>query len=214
MNNNGQHTIATNAPFSLARRTTTDRPAARSRSPSSPPAHPSARGRGTNSSRQSDESRGEEAGREMEEGRRWIRAVVLVHILVVAPSRRRFIPSPLSSHLLSRPVVARLVVSSVIRSVCRFACSSLIVPPRRSVVVPFLVLFIVPSSRRSVARLVPRPSARPRSPFLDTMGGAFFSFDSEAGKQAEGVAGRGIARGVASMRWARSVAGKQAAGDG
>lgn len=39
MDNDGQHTIATNAPFSLALRTTADRPAARSRSQSSRPAH-------------------------------------------------------------------------------------------------------------------------------------------------------------------------------
>lgn len=37
MDNDGQHTIATNAPFSLARRTMADRPAARSRSQSSRP---------------------------------------------------------------------------------------------------------------------------------------------------------------------------------
>ena len=256
MNNNGQHTIATNAPFSLARRTTTDRPAARSRSPSSPPAHPSARGRGTNSSRQSDESRGEGVGRRMEDGGGggWIRASVLVHIIVVASSRRRFIPSPSSSHLLSRPVVARLVVSSVIRSVRRFhllvAIRFVVVPPSpRLVVVSFRLSFRFPSRRRSVPRLVVlsvvvlphrapfrllvahrlapsfrrRPASSSRSSSVGSSSlpvhrhgraGAFFSFDSEAGKQAEGVAGRVIARGVASMRWARSVAGKQAAGDG
>lgn len=183
MNNNGQHTIATNAPFSLARRTTTDRPAARSRSPSPPPAHPSARGRGTNSSRQSDESRGEEAGREMEEGRRWIRAVVLVHILVVAPSRRRFIPSPLSSHLLSRPVVARLVVSSVIRSVCRFHLLVAI----RFVVVPPLVSS---SPRSSFVGSFPLP-------VFSTRWAGRFLIRWRAGKQARGRAG-----GVRAMDWA------------
>lgn len=187
-------------------------------------------------------------------GGRWIRASVLVHIIVVASSRRRFIPSPSSSHLLSRPVVARLVVSSVIRSVRRFhllvAIRFVVVPPSpRLVVVSFRLSFRFPSRRRSVPRLVvlsvvvlphrapfrllvahrlapSYPSSSrlvvsflirrlvltPRSSTRE--GGAVFSFDSEAGKQAESVAGRGIARGVASMRWARSVAGKQAAGDG
>lgn len=95
MNNNGQHAIATNAPFSLARRTRTDRPAARSRKPILP-ARSSLRpgGRGTKSSKQTEESRGEGVGRRREEGRRWVR-----------PSSS-FISSA-SSHLLFRLVVFR-----------------------------------------------------------------------------------------------------------
>lgn len=95
----------------------------------------------------------------MEEGRRWARAVVFVYLIVVVSSRRRFIPSPSSSHLLSRPVVARLVVSSVIRSVRRFhllvAIRFVVVPPSpRLVVVSFRLSFRFPSRRRSVPRLV------------------------------------------------------------
>lgn len=214
MNNNGQHTIATNAPFSLARRTTTDRPAARSRSPSSPPAHPSAWGRGLS-----------EAGRAMRAGERgsgggwkmgggdgsvlpssFISSSSLRIVVVSSRLRRRLIcylvpswlvssfhPSsvacavsicsslfvsssfrhPLvssSSRFACRSVFRPAVVpfpalssypSSSCRIVRRFACSSLIVLPRRSVVVP-------------PRRLVPHPSARPHSPFIDTGGRGVF----------------------------------------
>ena len=151
---------------------------------------------------------------------------------VVAPSRRRFyLVGVVSSHLLSRPVVARLVVSFVIRSVRRFhllvairfvvvpplvssssrfacrsvfrlvvvplpalsshpssrprrrlirrrltascavsACSSLVISFPRLVLRLVVVPPLVPSSFRSSSRFI--PSARPRSPFLDTQGGA------------------------------------------
>ena len=92
--------------------------------------------------------------------------------------RRRLICYPVPSWLVSsfHPSSALCAVPP---------CSSLVVPPRRSVAVPFLVLFIVPSSRRSVARLVPRPSARPRSPFLDTWGRGVLPFDGERAWQAD-----------------------------
>lgn len=108
------------------------------------------------------------------------RSVLLSFYLVgvvssAIPSRRR-----------SAPRFA--VLSVVILPPCAVsACSSLGVLSRRSVPVSFLGPSSVGSSR---------------SPFLDTHGGAFFSFDSERASKHEGVAGRGIAMGVASMRWA------------
>lgn len=81
------------------------------------------------------------SGESWKRGGDGVRAVVLVHLIVVAPS-------PSSSHLLSRPVVARLVVSSVIRSVCRFhllvAIRFVVVPP----LVSFRLSFRFPSRRR------------------------------------------------------------------
>lgn len=81
----------------------------------------------------------------------------------------------------------------------------------RFVVVPPLVSFIVSSSRSSfrlvvsflIRRLVPAPRSSTRQ------GGAFpIRWRAGRASKHESVAGRGIARGVASMRWAG--AGKQA----
>lgn len=145
----------------------------------------------------------------MGEGRRWARPSSSFISSSSLRLRHRFIPFPSSSHLLSRPVVARLVVSSVIRSVCRFhllvAIRFVVVPPPAvvlSVVVlphraPFRLLVARHLVPRPVARFVHHSSARSFSPFLDTMGGAFSHSIARRVSKHEGVAGRGIAMGVA-----------------
>lgn len=150
------------------------------------------------------------------------RSVVIVHILVVAPSHRRcLIPLPVvvsSSHpphfhsvrrfLLLVAIRCRLAPRLVHRSVVsssypfhssshprrrlirrRLAASCAVSLARRSSSCP-----VVPLSSRSI------PSARSFSPFLDTMGGAFSHSIARRVSKHEGVAGRGIAMGVASMR--------------
>lgn len=86
----------------------------------------------------------------------------------------------------------RFIVSYVVpcRIVRRFACSSLVVLPSRSVVVPssFRPSSRSPSCFSSVGSF-PLPVSSTRE------GGAFFSFDSERASKHEGVAGRGIAIG-------------------
>lgn len=188
-----------------------DRPAARSRSPSSPPAHPSARGRGTNSSKQTEESRRRGSGERWKRWGQWgsfrryrlypRHRSVSSSLSYPAPRRRLIISSSafsqrapfplarrysLSSRSSSCSSFRRLVVlsisfvissppssypSSSCRIVRRFACSSLVVLPRRSVVVSFYPVgsFVLPVSRHD--------------------GRGVFSFDSEAGKQARGRGG-------------------------
>lgn len=167
---------------------------------------PPPRGRGNNSSKQSDESRGEGVGRRMEEGRRWIRAVVLVHILVIAPSCRHFIPSRhLPSWLVSSPhpphfrsvrrsrllVARRLAPSSRSSSRSPSRSSSRRHPARRRPVPRFVsrpvVSFLVPFPVSFlIRRLVPAPR------FLDTVGRGVFSFDGGLAGQASTRAWRGM----------------------
>lgn len=120
------------------------------------------------------------------------------------PSRCRLIPVPVSFVVQAfRPPSSPFPVLSAAQSppsshpppiaaLCAVpSCSSLVVSSRsRPVVVSFIVPlavvpFLVPSVRLVVHRRLVRP---PRS--LDTMGGAFFSFDSERGEQASKGAGR------------------------
>lgn len=137
------------------------------------PAHPSAPGAG-DQIKQAD--RGEPGrGGWAKEGRGY----------EMDPCRRRCRRSISSSsyplfRLVPVPAVVSLSHPSSCRLVRRFACSSLVVLPRRSVVVSFYPVgsFSLPvSSTRE--------------------GEAFFSFDSEVGRASkhEGVAGRGVARG-------------------
>lgn len=153
-----------------------------------------------------------------------------------------FRPRPVL-RLVHRPACCRLVLRFVPRSVPRSSVVSsvgsshssflAVLPPRapfrlahRSsscfVVVssPRLVLHLVPSSfrfpsRRSFRRFPRRLVSSPR--FLDTMGGAFFSFDSGRGKQAreQAACGRWIRAGGwqasrRGMAWDRQIRGRPA----
>lgn len=158
-------------------------------------------------------------------------SVVLVHIIVVAPSpssfhpvsvvvssvipsrrgsSRRFIRHPqrvpfpfarrYSFRRRSAPrrrLIRRLVPRR--RLIRRRLAASCAVPPCSSLVTSSLVPLFVPSFLvpRPVARFVHHSSARSFSPFLDTMGGAFSHSIARRVSKHEGVAGRGIAMGVA-----------------
>lgn len=140
------------------------------------PAHPSAPGAG-DQIKQAD--RGEPGrGGWAKEGRGY----------EMDPCRRRCRRSiSSSSHPLFRLVPVPAVVSSSHPSSLAVSCAVSLA--RRSSSCP-----IVPLSSRSI------PSARSFSPFLDTMGGAFSHSIARRVSKHEGVAGRGIAMGVASMR--------------
>lgn len=103
--------------------------------------------------------------------------VVSLLVLFIVPSSRRLI------HFI------RHLIPAVVLSVVVLPHRAPFPLARRSSSCP-----VVPLSSRSI------PSARSFSPFLDTMGGAFSHSIARRVSEHEGVAGRGIAMGVASMR--------------